>query len=157
MRTQSSPVNRKQKKRRWSPKKMMENLPSMEVHLIDEPKLELGNRGLHPDLRFGIMEHGPSDLGRERKPSEIKLSVVGTEQSIEDACLWLDTVARGGYQGSGSPKKNLFPAFPGFSRNSGFGEAANGCFNAPCSPPRPPRGTSGKRVPTVITRNGSCG
>ena len=91
----------------------------MEVHLIDEPKLEFGNRGLHPDLRFGIMEHGPSDLGRERKPSEIKLSVVGTEQSIEDACRWL-TAARGGYQGSGSPKKNLFPAFPGFSKESGF-------------------------------------
>ena len=92
----------------------------MEVHLIDEPSLEFGNRGLHPDLRFGIMEHGPSDFGRERKPTEIKLAIVGTEKSIEDACRWL-TAARGGYEGSGSPKKNLFPAFPGFSKESGFG------------------------------------
>lgn len=28
----------------------------MEAQLIDEPDLEFGYRGLHPDLRFGIME-----------------------------------------------------------------------------------------------------
>jgi hypothetical protein len=91
----------------------------MEAQLIDEPDLEFGYRGLHPDLRFGIMEHGPSDRGRDRKPSEIKLAVVGTERSIEDACRWL-TSARAGFEGSGSPKRNLFPAFPGFSRDAGF-------------------------------------
>ena len=55
----------------------------MEAQLIDEPDLEFGYRGLHPDLRFGIMEHGPSDRGRDRKPSEIKLAVVGTERRAE--------------------------------------------------------------------------
>jgi hypothetical protein len=91
----------------------------MEAQLIEEPELEFGFRGLHPDLRFGIMEHGPSDRGRERKPSEIKLAVVGTERSIEDACRWL-TTARAGFEGSGSVKRNLFPAFPGFAKGSGF-------------------------------------
>lgn len=91
----------------------------MDAQLIDEPDLEFGHRGLHPDLRFGIMEHGPSDRGKERKPTEIKLAIVGTEKSIEDACGWL-AKARMGLDGSGSAKRNLFPSFPGFSKDSGF-------------------------------------
>ena len=91
----------------------------MEAQLIEEPNLEFGYRGLHPDLRFGIMEHGPSDRGTERKPREIKLAMVGTEQSIGDACRWL-TTAGAGFEGSGSTKRNLFPAFPGFSKETGF-------------------------------------
>ncbi len=91
----------------------------MEARLIDEPDLEFGSRGLHPDLRFGLMENGPSDLGQDRKPREIKLAVVGTEKSIEDAIKWL-TKARSGFEGSGSPKKNLFPGFQGFSQGTSF-------------------------------------
>src|SRR5437660_29970 len=91
----------------------------MEARLIDEPDLEFGYHGLHPDLRFGIMEHGPSDRGKDRKPDAIKLAVVGTEKSIEDSCQWL-TTARAGFDGSGSDKKNLFPPFPRFARDSAF-------------------------------------
>src|ERR1041385_7156093 len=91
----------------------------MEAQLIEEPDLEFGYRGLHPDPRFGIMEHGPSDRVIERKPKEIKLAVVGTERSIEDACQWL-TTARAGFDGSGSEKKNLFPAFPCFAKDASF-------------------------------------
>lgn len=91
----------------------------MEAQLIDEPDLEFGSRSLHPDLRFGLMENGPSDLGQERKPREIKLAVVGTEKSIEDSIRWL-SAAKAGFGGSGSSKRNLFPAFPGFSRGTGF-------------------------------------
>lgn len=92
----------------------------MDAQLIDEPELEFGRGGLHLDLRFGVMEHGPSDCGRERKPTQIKLAIVGTERSIEDACSWLSQ-ARGGLESSGSTKKNLFPAFPGFSGTTAFG------------------------------------
>jgi hypothetical protein len=91
----------------------------METELIDEPDLEFGHGGLHPDLRFGVIEFGPADQGKDRKPSEIKLGLVGTEQSIEDAANWLTTAAKG-LEASGSPKRNLFPDFPGFSRESTF-------------------------------------
>jgi hypothetical protein len=91
----------------------------METELIDEPDLEFGHGGLHPDLRFGVIEFGPADQGKDRKPSEIKLGLVGTEQSIEDAVSWLTTAAKG-LEASGSPKRNLFPDFPGFSRGSTF-------------------------------------
>ena len=91
----------------------------MEAQLIDEPELEFGFGGMHQDLRFGVMEHGPSDHGMDRKPSEIKLAIVGTERSIEDSCRWM-TKARTGFDGSGSKKLNLFPGFPGFTKGAGF-------------------------------------
>lgn len=91
----------------------------MEAQLIDEPELEFGQGGMHPDLRFGIMEYGPSDRGMDRKPSEIKLAIVGTERSIEDSCRWM-MKAKAGFDGSGSKKLNLFPGFPGFAKGSGF-------------------------------------
>jgi hypothetical protein len=65
------------------------------------------------------MEHGPSDLGMDRKPEEIKLAIVGTERSIEDSCEWIGK-AEAGLEGSGSKKLNLFPGFPGFTKGSGF-------------------------------------
>jgi len=91
----------------------------MDAQLIDEPELEFARGERHIDLRFGLMEHGPSDHGRERRPTEIKLGIVGTERSIEDAALWLSQ-ARGGLAASGSKKKNLFSPFPGFSTDSAF-------------------------------------
>lgn len=91
----------------------------MDAQLIDEPDLEFGRGGLHLDLRFGLMEHGPADLGRDRRPKEIRLAIVGTERSIEDASSWLSK-ACAGLESSGSKKKNLFPAFPGFSDTAAF-------------------------------------
>lgn len=91
----------------------------MEAQLIDEPDLEFGHGSLSPDLRFGVMESGPADEGKDRKPREIKLGLVGTEQSIESAANWLKA-ATSGLEGSGSPKRNLFPDFPGFSQQSTF-------------------------------------
>ena len=91
----------------------------MEAQLIEEPELEFGFGGTHQDLRFGVMEHGPSDRGVDRKPSEIRLAIVGTERSIEDSCCWI-TKARAGLEGSGSKKMNLFPGFPGFTKGAGF-------------------------------------
>ena len=91
----------------------------MEAQLIDEPELEFGFGGMHPDLRFGVMEHGPSDSRMDRKPTEIKLAIVGTERSIEDSCRWISK-AKAGFAGSGSKKLNLFPGFPGFTQGAGF-------------------------------------
>ena len=91
----------------------------VEAQLIDEPELEFGFGGMHQDLRFGVMEYGPSDRGMDRKPSQIKLAIVGTERSIEDSCRWI-TKARTGLEGSGSKKLNLFPEFPGFTKGAGF-------------------------------------
>jgi len=88
----------------------------VEAQLIDEPELEFGFGGMHPDLRFGIMEHGPSDRGMDRKPEEIKVAIVGTERSIEDSCGWIGK-AEAGFEGSGSKKLNLFP---GFRKGAGF-------------------------------------
>jgi hypothetical protein len=91
----------------------------VEAQLIDEPELEFGSGGMHPDLRFGVMEHGPSDRGMDRKPTEIKVAIVGTERSIEDSCGWI-AKAEAGFEGSGSKKLNLFPGFPGLTKGVGF-------------------------------------
>lgn len=92
----------------------------MNSDFIDEPDLEFGGGGRHIDVRFGIMQHGPLDRGTSTAPAQLRLGIVGTEETIEGVHKWLEKMR------SGSPAKdsrlgNLFPPFPGFSNNSCFG------------------------------------
>ena len=61
----------------------------MKIEWISEPMLEFGQGGRHEDIRFGIMNHGPFDVGRREKPWPIRLGVVGTDQTIEGILRWL--------------------------------------------------------------------
>jgi len=90
----------------------------MVVKHISEPKLEFGN-GIHVDIRFGLMNLGPQDLGQPRRPEKIKVGVVGTSKSIEGCSSWLERCAKE-IPGKESQKPNLFPHFPGFNEESTF-------------------------------------
>src|SRR5262249_7339842 len=62
----------------------------------------------------------PLDRGTSTAPAQLRLGIVGTEETIEGVHKWLEKMR------SGSPAKdsrlgNLFPPFPGFSNNSCFG------------------------------------
>ena len=91
----------------------------MKVRHIDEPLLEFGS-GRHIDVRFGIAQHGPFDVGHGTAPGNIRVGVVGSVGSIEDLTAWLERAA-GGVPGKVSRRANFHPAFPGFSEDSCFG------------------------------------
>ena len=91
----------------------------MVISYISEPNLEFGGGGLHPDIRFGLMDFGPQDLGQARRPEKIRIGIVGSPESIEGATTWLER-CREGIPGKESSKKNLFPAFPGFNESVCF-------------------------------------
>src|SRR6266853_3555269 len=85
---------------------------------IPEPMLQFG-RDQHPDIRYGIMNFGPYDLSEKRRPSSIKVAVVGTAPDLANAARWIE-LCRNKILGHPSPKRNLFAPFPGFSNESPF-------------------------------------
>jgi len=91
----------------------------VKLDFLEEPELEFGGGGTHIDVRFGIMRHGPLDRGTSVAPSQIKVGIVGTQETIEGIQSWLER-ARSGIPAKGSRQTNLFPPFPGFSENTCF-------------------------------------
>ncbi len=92
------------------------------VAVLDEPELEFGQGGRHVDLRTGLTLHGPladpNATAEELGP--LRISVIGTGQTIADATTWLQKMARDGAPAKPSRLSNLFMPFPGTGRDSGF-------------------------------------
>lgn len=91
----------------------------MKASFFHEPELEFGNGGTHVDIRYGLMRHGPLDLGETSAPSQLKVGLVGTEETIAAIRQWFDR-CRGGIAAKQSQLSKLFPPFPGFSETSPF-------------------------------------
>ena len=81
-------------------------------------KIELG-AGRHIDIRFGLMNYGPVDHASPLAPKEIRVGVVGTNETVEGICGWLER-CREEIPAKPSEQPNLFPKFPGFQPDSGF-------------------------------------
>jgi hypothetical protein len=94
----------------------------MRLSFFQEPQLEFGNGGTHVDIRYGIMRHGPLDLGDTSAPTQLRIGLVGTEETIATIREWFDR-CRTGIAAKQSKLSNLFPQFPGFSESSPFHSA----------------------------------
>jgi hypothetical protein len=90
----------------------------MKTDFILEPELEFGV-GRHVDIRFGLMNYGPVDYASTLAPKEINLGVVGTNESVEGVCRWLER-CRKEVPAKDSRQPNLFPKFPGFCPDVAF-------------------------------------
>lgn len=90
----------------------------MNLHFFEEPELEFGTEN-HIDIKFGLMQHGPLDYNVPSAPRQIRIGIVGTEQTIEGICGWLEK-CRNEIPAKQSKQPNLFPRFPGFNKNEGF-------------------------------------
>ncbi len=90
----------------------------MNIDFLDEPELEFGNGGRHPDIRRGLELFGPldapSDGGRR-----IRVGIVGTSETVDRLRRWLERCANG-IDAKASKQPNLFPPFPGFGAQSPF-------------------------------------
>ena len=54
----------------------------MKASFFQEPELEFGNGGTHVDIRYGLMRYGPLDLGETSAPIQLRIGLVGTEETI---------------------------------------------------------------------------
>ena len=86
---------------------------------LSEPLLEFG-KGQHVDVRFGISQFWPRDREMGSAPREVRLGLVGTAETTESVAQWLNDCAEG-VAAKDSHLVNLFPAFPGFNKESCFG------------------------------------
>ena len=92
----------------------------MKLDFLPEPELEFAGYERHIDIRQGLVLHGPLDHQGSTAPTNIRVGVVGSPQSVEGLCSWLEHCRSeiGGKQGSRQP--NLFPAFPGCRHDAGL-------------------------------------
>jgi len=91
----------------------------VKLSFLHEPELEFGNGGTHVDIRHGVMRHGPLDIGEDTAPTQLRIGLIGTEQTIASIRQWLE-LCRTGIKAKQSKLENLFAPFPGFSDMSPF-------------------------------------
>src|SRR5690348_13856596 len=65
------------------------------------------------------MRYGPLDLGENTAPTQLKVGLIGTAQTIATGRQWLE-LCRTGVNAKLSKLANLFAPFPGFSDTSAF-------------------------------------
>jgi hypothetical protein len=84
--------------------------------LLEEPDLEFGDGGKHPDPRIGLLRHGPLQpiVG-----DKISLGVVGTAETVEGFERWMDRL-KAPIPGRSDKQPNLFPPFPGLGNENPF-------------------------------------
>lgn len=90
----------------------------MNIHFLGEPELEFG-AGRHIDIRFGIMSYGPLDFPSALAPSQINVGIIGSKDSVEGVRHWFEH-CRSEILAKPSKQPNLFPRFPGFTKEMGF-------------------------------------
>lgn len=90
-----------------------------EMEVFDEPELEFGAAARHIDIRFGIMNYGPLDVGSESAPGRIRIGIVGSPATVEGTGKWLEA-CRHEINAKESNQPNLFPRFPGFAADRAF-------------------------------------
>ncbi|HEY0702547.1 MAG TPA: hypothetical protein VGD60_07250, partial [Candidatus Acidoferrales bacterium] len=91
----------------------------MKLSIFQEPELEFGNGGTHVDIRYGTIRYGPLDLGEASAPTQLRVGLIGTDETISEVREWFER-CRNGVAAKPSRLKNLFPEFPGFSDASPF-------------------------------------
>jgi hypothetical protein len=86
------------------------------AHVFDEPMLEFGDGGQHPDPRQGLREYGPL------QPSSgdvVRVGVIGTDETVAGFTEFLEETARGIESGN-KQLINLNPDFPGLGNQNPF-------------------------------------
>ena len=91
----------------------------MKFHFIDEPKLEFG-KGTHVCPRAGISKFGVYDTKLDDRPEKIFVGAVGINETLEKLNKWLDRCSEYIPAKPDAAQPNLFPAFCGFNRETGF-------------------------------------
>lgn len=91
----------------------------MKLFSIDEPDL-LFAQATHVCPRAGITRFGVYDSLQQSRRERIHVGAVGNAQGLDKLNRWLEICSKEIAGKTGDTHPNLFPAFCGFNRNSGF-------------------------------------
>jgi hypothetical protein len=91
----------------------------MKLYSHDEPELQFA-QAPHICPRSGITRYGVYDSLQESRRQRIHIGAVGNAQGLEKLSQWLDVCSKEIPGKVGDAHPNLFPAFCGFNRASGF-------------------------------------
>lgn len=91
----------------------------MKLTFFEEPELEFGGGGTHVDMRYGLAQYGPLDIGDTKAPTQLRLGLIGTDETIGAMRQWLER-CKPGIERKDSKLANLFPSFPGFTNDVAF-------------------------------------
>lgn len=88
---------------------------------LPEPHVVVGNGSHAPDPKTGIRLYGPCGTRDDQPLTRIRLAIIGTGETIQDAQNWLTKCrsAVGAAESDADPY--LFPPFPGMAASDGFG------------------------------------
>jgi len=86
--------------------------------LLPEPELRFGNDGTDTDPKRGLTLYGPCDLGTASHRDQVRVGIVGTDTTVEQAIGWLEECAMPIEGVSG--KLHQMPHFPGFRPDVAF-------------------------------------
>ena len=89
---------------------------SFKTYVFDEPILEFGDGGQHPDPRQGLREFGPL---QPRAGDVIHVGVIGTEDTVTGFAEFLEEANRG-IDSDNTALINLNPDFPGLANQNPF-------------------------------------
>lgn len=84
--------------------------------VFEEPVLEFGDGGQHPDPRQGLREFGPL---QPRSGDVVRVGVIGTEDTVEGFTGFLEETANG-IDSDNKQLINLNPDFPGLGNQNPF-------------------------------------
>jgi hypothetical protein len=88
----------------------------LKSHVFDEPLLEFGDGGKHPDPRQGLREYGPL---QPRSGDVVRVGVIGTDDTVAGFTEFLAETARG-IESENKQLINLNPDFPGLGNQNPF-------------------------------------
>jgi hypothetical protein len=89
--------------------------PRLLCNYIEEPKLCFADGYEHIDPKYGILSSGPKSLSATQShPSQIRVGIIGTAETIDKAQRWIQR----GAEGIDGDKDYL--RFPGFKHDRGF-------------------------------------
>jgi hypothetical protein len=91
----------------------------MKLFSISEPDLQFANAA-HPCPRAGITRYGVYDSLQQSRRERIHVGAVGNSQGLDQLNRWFEMCAKEIVGKTGAAQPNLFPAFCGFNRRSGF-------------------------------------
>lgn len=89
---------------------------NFKAHVLNEPILEFGDGGQHPDPRQGLRDYGPL---QPRSGDVVRVGVIGTEDTVEGFTEFLAETGRG-IESENKELINLNPDFPGLSNQNPF-------------------------------------